>query len=325
MSKTIFFTGGSGFVGQNMIPELIKAGYQVLALTRSTNAAEKVKSVGATPVMDDLTNLSNNTVEALQTSNYVVHSAAYMDFNYEKERFYQINVEATKRLLDLAQSNGVNRFIYISAAPVVPGSPIVNLTENKAGTALPKALYPKTKAIAEKAILRSNTPTFKTISLRPPAIWGPNNHHLEEILERVQKGQWAWIGGGDQILSTIHIKNLSAAVVAAIQSDKGGEAYFVTDGDRRSMRKSFTAIIKAHGFDPGNRVIPLRVASILARISEFVWKLFGWKSRPPVPPLALRLMANEFSVSDEKARRELGYKNVISFEEGIEEITNLNK
>jgi len=83
------------------------------------------------------------------------------------------------------------------------------------------------------------------------------------------------------------------------------------------MRTTFSAIISAFGLEPGKREIPIGVASFLANTSEFVWKLFGWTSRPPVPPVLLRLMAREFSVSDAKARKELGYQNVISFEEGI--------
>lgn len=316
----LFFTGGSGFVGQNMIPKLIEQGFEVYALTRSAQAAKKVRAVSAIPVMDDLTNLSQNTVAALKLCDYVVHAAAYMDFNYDKEKFYQINVAATKSLLKLAETNHVKRFIYISAAPVVPGSPIVNLSENQAKEGLPKDLYPKTKAIAERAVLAANSTHFTTLALRPPAIWGPNNHHMDEVFDRVKSGQWRWIGGSQQILSTVHIDNLSSAVIAATRNGKGGEAYFITDGDKRSMRTSFAAIFKAHGLEAGAKEIPLGVATFLANTFEIIWKLFGIKSRPPVPPLALRLMAREFSVVDAKARKELNFKNVITFEEGIRTI-----
>jgi len=325
MMQKIFFTGGSGFVGQNMIPKLIHHGFEVHALTRSAKSAEKVKKVGAIPVMDDLTNLSHNTIAALKLCDFVVHSAAYMDFNYDKEKFYTINVEATKSLLKLAKENSVKRFIYISAAPVVPGSPIVNLSEDQAKEGLPKDLYPKTKAIAEKAVLEANSTNFITLSLRPPAIWGPNNHHMEEVFDRVKSGQWRWIGGSHQILSTVHIDNLSSAVISSTNNGNGGEAYFITDGDRRSMRTTFSAMFKAHGLDAGEKEIPLGVASFLANTFGFIWKLFGIKSRPPVPPLAVRLMAREFSVLDAKARKELKYNNVISFEEGIKIISEQKK
>ncbi|MCI4667551.1 MAG: NAD-dependent epimerase/dehydratase family protein [Bacteroidia bacterium] len=323
MSKRVFFTGGSGFVGQNMIPELIKEGYEVFALARSSHSAEKVKAIGAKAVMDDLTSLSGNTEEALQLCDYVVHTAAYMDFNYEKEKFYSINVDATKDLLNKAKRGGVKKFVYISAAPVVPGSPIVNLSEDQVNEGLPKALYPKTKALAEQAVIAAHADGFQTLSLRPPAIWGPNNHHMDEMLELVKQGNWVWLGGSKQVLSTIHVKNLSSAVVVALQSSTGGKAYFVTDGERRTMRESFSAIFKAHGVEPKGREIPIALVSGLAAVFEFFWKLFGITSRPPIPPLFIRLMGREFSVSDAKARKELGYSNVIDFEEGIREISQL--
>ncbi len=315
--KRIFLTGGSGFVGQNIIPKLIEKGYEIHALVRSSTSAKKVQDLGAVPVMDDLTALSENTKVALKQCDYVLHSAAHMDFTYDHKPFYSINVEATNHLLELSKAAGVRKFVYISAAPVVPGSPVVDLAEDQAKAGLPTALYPKTKAIAEQAVLAANTEHFQTISLRPPAIWGPNNHHFEDLFANIKNGKWRWIGGGRQILSTIHVWNLASAITAALESEKGGEAYFVTDGDRRSMRETFTAIIKAQGLDPGEKELPRGVAVFMAHLLGGIWKNLRLKSRPPVAPLMIRLMATEFSVSDQKARRELGYKNAVSFEEGV--------
>lgn len=318
----IFLTGGSGFVGQHIIPALLREGYEVNALVRSSKSAEKVHSLGAIPVMDDLTSLSSNTKTALKRCDYVIHSAAHMDFTYDPKPFYDINVEATKNLLEMSKIAGISKFIYISAAPVVPGSPVVDLSEDQAPEGLPAALYPKTKAIAEKAVLSANSENFHTIALRPPAIWGPNNHHYEDLFENAKKGKWRWVGGSHQVLSTIHILNLANAVLAAIKSDKGGEAYFVTDGDRRSMRETFGAIMRAYNINPGEKEIPRGVAVFMAHFLGGIWKILGLKSRPPIAPLMIRLMATEFSVSDAKARRELGYTNVINFEQGIAELNH---
>ncbi len=316
----LFITGGTGFVGKSIIPMLQAKGYQVYGLARSERSAEKLKAMNVVPVLDDLTALSKNTAEALSKCDYLLHAAAHMDLTYDKAPFYQINVEATKNLLRLAQENGIAKFVYISAAPVVPGSPIVNLSEAEAGKGLPKDLYPKTKAIGEYHVLKANSATFMTLALRPPAIWGPNNHHYEDLLANVKNGKWKWIGGGHQVLSTIHVKNLANAVLAAFQSEKGGEAYFVTDGDRRSMRTTFEAILRAEGLDPGEKELPRTVAVVMAHLFGGIWKTLGLKSRPPVMPLMIRLMGTEFSVSDEKARRELGYENAIDFAQGVKEL-----
>lgn len=313
----VFVTGGTGFVGKNIIPILLKNGYEVMALARSEKSAAKVIAMGAILVLDDLLSLSENTEAALRQCEFVLHSAAHMDFTYDPKPFFAMNVDATKTLLDLSKKGGVKKFIHISAAPVVPGSPIVNLKESEAGEGLPTALYPRTKAIGERAVLEANTANFQTISLRPPAIWGPNNHHFDELMSAVKSGQWRWIGGGEQVLSTVHVFNLAEAVIAAFKSGKGGEAYFITDGDRRAMKTTFKGILNAEGLDPGDKVLPRGVAVFAANLVENVWKLFGLKSRPPVAPLMIRLMGTEFSVNDEKARRELGYKNVLNFEEGL--------
>ncbi len=318
--KKIFVTGGSGFVGQNIIPILIDNGYEVEALARSNKSLKIVSKLGAKPIKDDLYDLSRSTKESLKQCDYVLHSAALMDFTYDPKPFYDLNVIATQKLLKLSREAKIEKFIYISAAPVVPGSPIINLTEEQAGKGLPKALYPKTKAIGEQEVLNANDKTFQTISLRPPAIWGPNNHHYDDLLENVQNGKWRWIGGGNQILSTIHVKNLGNAILASFNSDIGGKAFFVTDGERRSMKSFFKGVLEAQGLNPGDKVLPLWIASIAANSIELIWKTFNVKSRPPVAPLMIRLMGKEFSVSDTKARKELKYKNAISIDEGIEEL-----
>jgi len=320
--KKIFLTGGSGFVGQNIIPILIANGYEVQALARSTKSIKLVSKLGAKPIKDDLTDLSESTQHSLKECDYVLHSAALMDFTYDPKPFYDLNVIATQNLLKLSRAANIEKFIYISAAPVIPGSPIVNLSEDQAGKELPSALYPKTKAIGEQEVLNANDKSFQTISLRPPAIWGPDNHHFDDLLENVKNGKWRWIGGGNQILSTIHVKNLGNAILASFNSDIGGEAFFVTDGERRSMKSFFKSILEAQGLNPGDKVLPLWIASIVANSIEVIWKTFNLKSRPPVAPLMIRLMGKEFSVSDEKARKELKYNNAISIDEGIKELKN---
>ncbi len=320
--KKIFLTGGSGFVGQNIIPILIANGYEVQALARSSKSIKLVSKLGAKPIKDDLTDLSESTQHSLKECDYVLHSAALMDFTYDPKPFYDLNVIATQNLLKLSRAANIEKFIYISAAPVIPGSPIVNLSEDQAGKELPSALYPKTKAIGEQEVLNANDKSFQTISLRPPAIWGPDNHHFDDLLENVKNGKWRWIGGGNQILSTIHVKNLGNAILASFNSDIGGEAFFVTDGERRSMKSFFKSILEAQGLNPGDKVLPLWIASIVANSIEVIWKTFNLKSRPPVAPLMIRLMGKEFSVSDEKARKELKYNNAISIDEGIKELKN---
>ena len=79
MANTIFFTGGSGFVGSNLIPLLKQAGYEVRALARSDKSFRVVESYGAKGVVGDITDYAS-LEESLQGCDTVVHAAAHMDF-----------------------------------------------------------------------------------------------------------------------------------------------------------------------------------------------------------------------------------------------------
>lgn len=93
-----------------------------------------------------------------------------MDFTYDYEKFYKINVEGTKHLVAVAKTAGVKKFIYIGAASVINGRPIKNLDELYQPKRVAQDYCSKIKALAEKLVLEANEPNFKAIALRPPAI-----------------------------------------------------------------------------------------------------------------------------------------------------------
>lgn len=319
MASTIFLTGGSGFVGLTLIDHLTKRGHKVYALARSPRASAKVGDAGAESVLGDLSNL-HEAQSVLKRCQVVVHSAAYMDFTYNYARFYEANVHGTENLVAAAKQADIKRFIYISAASVINGRPLHNVDERYQSSKLPQDDYSKTKAIAERLVLAANEPEFETVALRPPAIWGPNNPHYEDMLKMARQGNWLWIGGGNHVLSSIHVENLAAAVEAALQNGHSGQFYYVTDGEQRSLKSFFTAILRAEGIEPGDRSIPRRLALVSAYVIEFLWKLLRLKTRPPIAPVMVYLMGTEFSVVDRKARAELGYRNAISIDEGLRQM-----
>jgi nucleoside-diphosphate-sugar epimerase len=106
----------------------------------------------------------------------------------------------------------------------------------------------------------------------------------------------------------------------AAEYSKGGEIYFLTDGKPIEVREFFTALLKTQGVEPGNKNIPKIVAQIVASLAEMAWKIFKLKGDPPITRTALKLMGEEVTVNDAKARRELGYKGLVSIEAGLAEM-----
>ena len=81
-----------------------------------------------------------------------------------------------------------------------------------------------------------------------------------------------------------------------------------------------SGLVRTMGAEPGDRTAPMWVADVLAAIGEAAWRILPLKGEPPLTRTALNLFFREVTVNDAKARRELGYRPVVSVDEGLEEM-----
>src|SRR5689334_7537644 len=120
--RRAFVTGGSGFVGRNLIPALTGAGWEVRALARSDAAARAVEGVGAQVVRGDLDD-ERALRAAMAGCEVVFHSAAKVETWGARADFLRINVEGTQHVLDAARVAGVRRVVHVSTEAVLIGGP----------------------------------------------------------------------------------------------------------------------------------------------------------------------------------------------------------
>ena len=185
---------------------------------------------------------------------------------------------------------------------------------------MPTDLYSETKYVAEQAVLNSNSQSFDTLVLRPPFVWGPDNPHIELIRDRVERGLFFWVNHGKHRLSTCHVKNLASAIMASLSSDRSGEVYFVTDGEQRSFKDFLSSYAQTQGVDLPEKSLPRWLALGSAKLVRYVWKRFNLNGEPPILPVLIYLLGTHMTISDQKARRELGYENAISMDQGFQEL-----
>ncbi|MCB0640739.1 MAG: NAD-dependent epimerase/dehydratase family protein [Phaeodactylibacter sp.] len=315
--KQVFVTGGSGFVGQNLIPMLVAQGYQVKALARSEQAAQKVEQAGATAVKGDLLDAAA-LAQGVENCTTVFHLAASVDFFATEKALKKLHVDATALLLSVAQEAGVQKFIYLGAASVIMnGKPISNADETFRSDNLRDG-YSITKLQAEDLVLKANTPTFQTASLRPPLIWGKGDPNtLPEIIEAVQKGQMRFIDGGRHRFVTCHVYNVCQAMILADQTEQKGQAYFLTDGETPVFKDFIKKYVGTQGVEVPEKAVPLATAKRMASVMAWIWKTFRLKGQPPLFPAMVNILELEFTTKDQKARKELGYRTFVSIEEGL--------
>jgi nucleoside-diphosphate-sugar epimerase len=246
----IFVTGGSGFLGRRLVQRLVADGCRVSALARSAATAKALAGLGATIVEGDLASI-DQWRHHLAGVNGIVHSAAYLKFGDARRRFEQINVEATRHLLEAARSASVECFVFVSAASVVMQEPAAMeaVTEVAPLTQTTWLPYSSTKADAERLVLAaaSETPALRTVAVRPPFIWGKGDAFDHELGALVRAGRFAYFDGGKFPYSVCHVDNACEAVVNALMRGQSGHAYFVADREVTTAKDFFDQRIAALG------------------------------------------------------------------------------
>jgi nucleoside-diphosphate-sugar epimerase len=304
-------------VGRHLIAALRERGTTVRALARSARAEQAVSAQGAEMVRGDLDDQAAMAA-GMTGAEVVYHVAARVEEWGTRDEFHRANVVGTDNVLAAAREAGVPRLVFVSTEAVLVGGPIRNANETQPRPARVPGLYPSSKALAEVHVLAANSPGLQTIVVRPRFIWSTDDTSLlPKLVRAVKQGAWRWIDGGHYLTSTCHVHNLVAGMILAAERGRGGEVYFLTDGPPVDFREFLTALLKTQGVDPGGKTVPRWVAYAMAGAMELGWRLFALSGSPPLTRTAIQLAGEEVTVDDTKARRELGYRNVITVEQGL--------
>lgn len=309
-------TGGNGLVGRAIVRLLLERGERVRVFDLKPSLEP-----GAESLVGDLRNMDDIT-KAVAGVTTVFHCAAVVDVSLGKPRhLYDVNVAATQNMLLASRQAGVKKFIYTSSIDVVfDGSPI------KAGDeTLPYAskfldFYGETKALAEQAVLRANSPDMLTCAVRPAGVFGPGDvHRFPNIIPNALKGKYTQIGDGTALFSHVYVDNVAymhvlAADKLAAGHPSAGSAYFATDYAPTNFFTFFHPYLAALNLEVKTSVIPERTAMTIARLSEVLWRLVPIKrtASPLLTRYVVLSTCRDFWFTSRKAQAELGYTPLVS-------------
>lgn len=294
----VLITGGTGFIGKQLVKACIKKGDQVTVLTRSSRSQGRIKKVGATPLVGKMDNLAF-LKKAIKGMEIVYHLAAIRsDWGYSWKEYYQANVLGTKNLLT-ASLGQVKHFILVSS---------VKADE-------PTTLYGKSKLQAEKIALqffkRKNLPL--TI-IRPAIVYGPGDSAsgmMPKLIKLIRKGFFLIVGSGKNRLHLVYIDDLIQALLLAAEKKGRGRIYIVAGQKPIKLKKLVSLIAK----ECRARVFPFKVPIPLANLAGLVLeKLFSCE--PPVTRHKVKTITADKIYDISKTRKELGYSPKIDYYQG---------
>uniref|UniRef100_A0A7S4P629 3-beta hydroxysteroid dehydrogenase/isomerase domain-containing protein n=1 Tax=Paramoeba aestuarina TaxID=180227 RepID=A0A7S4P629_9EUKA len=324
--KCVMVTGGSGYLGRNVIRSLLKQNINVKAIGRSEKSRDTITELGAQAYPGDLTRTDLMAV-ASQGCDLIIHCAASVSQFDDIETMRKINVQGTRNVMEAAIQAGVKRVVHVGTeAACVPhdGGPIVNLDES---TPLPSppfpGVYSTTKNEAERAALSYNGDKLEVVVVRPRLIWGKDDTVvLAGFVEAAESGVLKWFDGGQYLTSTCHVDNVVEGIELAASVGKPGESYFLTDGAPVEFRTFVSKMLGAVDVVPPSSEVPLSLLWGVATVAEGVCSVLGCE--PLITKQTLVLVGQEVTVNDSKARNEMGYVGHVSIEEGMRDLRERN-
>jgi nucleoside-diphosphate-sugar epimerase len=315
----VFLTGASGFVGLSLIDDLINREFRIHALVRDQASADQVHQKGALPVHGDLTD-PDTYQHIMKDIDAIIHLAAFVGFSGNLKRFSPVNVTGTKALVEAAVASGIKTIVYVSAAAVaLNGSPLIYIDESFKPKNMISNGYLESKVLAERELLNHGD-KIRVYILRPPIIWGPGMRIMEQFRSTIEKMGFPLIGKPDHKLPTCHVKNLTAAILLGLEHPQARGVYLIKDKEETAAKPFLDQLIKSYGMNMGNLRLSRKFALIMASSLETIWKLLKLRGDPPMTKFIVHLMGTEFTIDDSKIRQTLGYKSVLSIQEGLRQL-----
>jgi nucleoside-diphosphate-sugar epimerase len=313
---TILVTGGSGFLGGNLIQYLQKQGEQV----RSFDLTD---SPHAETIIGDLRD-ADAVMAACAGVDTVFHTASAISQQLgQPQMLHDVNVRGTENIIAASQQQGVKKLIYTSSIDVVfDGSPIRNGDETLPYARHHLDYYGTTKMIAEKAVLAANGQVATTV-LRTAGIYGPRDHHrFPAILRSVlSTGTHTIIGNGQAQFTHVYVENVShahslAAQRLTLESALAGQVYFITDEPPSNFFHFFIPYFDAMGINYQLKKLPYPLAWGIASLLETRYRLQPTEanSRIIMSRYVVASTARDFWFNHDKATRDFDYQPIVSAE-----------
>lgn len=318
----IFISGVTGYVGRNIAKHFIRNNHEIVGLSRDLKKSLWLEELGVNIFKGDLH--TSDLVDGLTGCDLVIHTAADIDHKNISKSQYETNVIGTQLILKASKAAGVKQFIHISTESVLlTGKALSLATEDMPYPKHSVGAYSITKYLAEESVINAKTDDFSVIILRPRFIWGRDDTTaMPQIMKAIASKKFAWIDNGQYKTSSLHIGNLCQGIECAIFRGRSGEVYFLTDDDNKTFRDLVSALIEANGALSPTKSIPRAVLLLMAKLDNLRRKFFPNMKPLPITMQEFSTSAVEVTLDITKAKQELGYSPVISFQEGILEIKN---
>ena len=307
MTKTAFLTGGTGFLGLNLVRQLTELGWAVTALHRpSSNLTYlkrfPVKLVAGT--IEDPDSVKSAMPEGLDA---VFHIAGDVSFwSGHRARQIRTNVDGTRHVAQAAQIRGAKRFVHTSSIAVY-GVQAEEFDETAPHLGLSSPIgYLQSKARAEEEVQKAVENGLDAVILNPANIVGPyDSANWGRLFRLVAEDKVPGIPPGEAPFC--HVAEVAKAHLAAWDRGRTGENYILA-GTQATYLQAFQVVGKLLGHAVPGKTVPASALHAAGWLAEMKSRITH--REPEITPEMATLLSVTLRCRSGKAIRELGFQPV---------------
>ncbi|HEU4680237.1 MAG TPA: NAD-dependent epimerase/dehydratase family protein [Gemmatimonadales bacterium] len=312
--RSVLVTGATGFTGRHLVRSLTADGYRVRVLARSAARAASLPA-GVDVREADITD-PRAVSKALDGIDTVYHlAAAYREASHREEGYREVNVGATRNLLEAASHAGIERFVHCSTVGV--HGHVANPPADESAPYSPGDPYQRTKCEAEILALTYARERGLPLSVaRPTAIYGPGDTRLLKMFRMVANGTFIMLGKRDIYYHMVFVDDLVAGLRLLGTHPKAVGEVFILGGERYYTLSTITALIAGLlGVRPPWVRLPALPFQIAGSLCEAICVPLGIE--PPIYRRRVDFFTKSRAFTIAKAQRLLGYQPQVPLEAGL--------
>ena len=318
----VFVTGGTGFLGKNLVRELVRRGERVRLLARDPARARDVAGPAVEVVPGDLVD-TDAVRSGLEGCERVFHVASLVkEWTRDSSIFDRVNVKAFRTLLEATREAGVKRIVYTSSFMAIGRSDrnsngiADESLEHEAGHY--HNPYERSKAEALALAMREAKNGLPIVVVVPGVIYGPGELTEGNIVVRILRdhlrGKLPGIpGNGSRRWSYAYVDDVVRGHLLAMEAGRLGERY-ILGGENASMNELFEVFAEVSGTKPLRRHVPYGILKTVAVLEEGKAKL--GLGTPRITRGFVEIQKHDWAYDSSKAKRELGY-TITPLREGL--------
>lgn len=300
-----FVTGGSGFIGTNLIHRLLADGFEVRTMVRSTSAIGHLKTL---PVEFAYTDLSSSKLAFhLEGCDVLFHLAAhYSLYQSDIDDLFQSNVLGTRNILAAAKAAGIQRTVYTSSVAAIgvnpDGTPTTEAYQSKPEDLI--SAYKRSKYWAEQEAFNAARDGQDIVIVNPTSPIGPWDAKPtptgEIILRFLRRQMPAFVDTG---LNFIAVEDVCQGHLLALEKGKSGDRY-ILGHQNLSLQDFLSQLSELTGLPAPRLRVPHWLPLGAAWIDETILPQFG--KTPTLAIDGVRMSQQKMYYDASKAVRELG-------------------